>query len=83
MEALQVSGDCKINMLCMFSPAPPPPPLSFTSNLCGSTVDLSSVSWHLLDDSIVALEDVLMRQLDKQGVDGAHADDQQRFEDNR
>lgn len=81
MEALQVSGDCKINMLCMFSPAPPL--LSFTSNLCGSTVDLSSVSWHLLDDSIVALEDVLMRQLDKQGVDGAHADDQQRFEDNR
>lgn len=82
MEALQVSGDRKINMLCMFSPAPPPP-LSITSNLCGSTVDLSSVSWHLLDDSIVALEDVLMRQLDKQGVDGAHADDQQRFEDNR
>lgn len=38
---------------------------------------------HLLDARVVALKDILMRQLDEQAIDGPHAQDEQRFEYNR
>lgn len=38
---------------------------------------------HLLDASVVAIKDILMRQLNEQAIDGAHAQYEQRLEYNR
>lgn len=38
---------------------------------------------HLLDTTVVAIKDVLMRQLNEQAIDGAHAQHEQRLEYNR
>lgn len=41
---------------------------------------MPNISGDLLDPVVVALEDILVRHLDEQSVDGAHSQHQQRLE---